>query len=139
MIVDTVPRLRDSHPNLYNAIMVYGVLMIALGLNFILLTPAFDPLGISKYIFGVVFVGIGLCKLVVLNFYRSPALVRLVVAVNVSVLFFFGGLLVAGFFQLGQTSLQLPITYFGLALIELPLLREPWLNPVTEKINDGDV
>lgn len=129
------PRLRDAHPNLYKAIMVYGLLMIALGLNFALLTPAFDPLGLSKYIFAGLFLAIGIAKLVVLNLFRHPQWVRVVVAINVSILFFFGGLLVAAFFQLGQTSLQLPITYFGLALIEMPLLYEPWLNPVTEKVN----
>jgi hypothetical protein len=32
-----------------------------------------------------------------------------------------------------KSSLQLPIAYLALSLLELPLLVEPALNPVTEK------
>lgn len=118
--------------------MVYGVLNVALALNFLILTPAFDPLGIDKYVFGAVFLAMGVVKIIALNISAPPRFLRFVVAANVSLFFFFGGILVAGFFQEGQTSLQLPLTYFGLAFIEYPLLKEPLVNPVTETVSNGD-
>lgn len=131
-------RLRRTHPNLYSSLMVYGLLNIALALNFIFLTPAFDPLGINKYIFGVIFIVMGAVKILALNIAAPPRFLRFTVAANVSLFLFFGGILVAGFFSEGQTSLQLPLTYFGLAFIEYPLLKEPLVNPVTETVSNGN-
>ena len=38
----------------------------------------------------------------------------------------------------GCGSLQLPILYAGLALLQVPLMREPFVNPVTAKSVDPE-
>lgn len=131
-------RLRHSHPNLWRQLMGYALLNVALALNFILLTPAFDPLGISKYWFGAIFMAMGVAKLYALNGVLRRRLLRFTIAANVGLLVFFGILLIAGFFSEHQTSLQLPIMYFGAAVIEFPMLKEPLVNPQTETVTNGN-
>lgn len=123
---------RDSHPNLFRAYALYGFLCVALGLNFLFLNPTFDPLGIPKCVPGVAFLALGVAVLMSLTF-RNVALLRVTLASLVAVMFFWCGALTFDFFRLGQTSLQLPITFMALGALGIPLTIEPLLNPVTSK------
>jgi hypothetical protein len=125
--------LSRTHPNLYKAFTVYALISLALGFNFIFLKPTFDPLNIPKGLIGVIFVGLGMTKLILLNVYRDLRLLRLVMAIAIGVMLFWTGALTLAFFKLGQTSLQLPLTYLGLSVLGMPLLVEPPLNPLTDK------
>jgi hypothetical protein len=126
-------RLSQTHPNLYKAFMVYALISLALGANFIFLKPTFDPLNIPKGLIGAIFVGLGVIKLLLLNVYHSLRLLRLVMAIAIGVMLFWTGALTLDFFKLGQTSLQLPLTYLGLSVLGMPLLVEPSVNPLTDK------
>ena len=123
--------LRRTHPNLYKAYTVYALACIMLGLNFFFLTPAFNPLDLSKYVPGGIFLAIGVAELVFLNAFRSTAWLRLSIAVMITAMFFWTGALVFDFIRLDQTSLQLPITFAALGLLAVPLLLEPPTNPIT--------
>lgn len=129
--------LRRTHPNLYGVYLVYGFLCIALGLNFLFLNPTFDPLDIPKQVPGGVFMALGVSVLTFLQVRRNATLLRVSMASLVAVLFFWCAALIFDFFRLGQTSLQLPITFLALAALGIPLTIEPAVNPVTSK-NNGD-
>lgn len=129
---------RKAHPNLYYAVTAGALGCVALGLNFIFLKPAFNPLDIPKEIFGILFLALGLAKLYFVNFYRVKVL-RSLMALEVSLMFFYSLLLIFQFFQLNQTSLQLPITYLIIVALEYPLLVEPFINPVTSTGDENDV
>jgi hypothetical protein len=125
--------LKQTHPNLYRGFMAYGLLSVALGLNFLVLNPTFEPFGIPKDLCGVVFLALGLSQLVWLNVVRHTALLRLTMAATIGVMFFWAAINTAEFFRLGQTSLQLPIVFYGLAALGMPLLTEPSTNPLTSQ------
>lgn len=130
-------RLGRTHRNLYLAYTGYAILDLALGLNFLFLHPVFDPLGIPKMPVGVIFVALGVAKLILLNLWRNMDVLRAVTAANLAALFFWCGALTLSYFQLHQTSLQLPITYLALGIIGLPLLAEPFVNPASRPPGKG--
>jgi hypothetical protein len=138
MRIEVRPRidLRTAHPNLYKAITTFALISLGLGLNFLLIKPAFNQYHLSK-IMAVVFVVIGVAQLVFLNVVHRLPLLRLAMAAGVSSLFFYGGALTTYYFQTHSTSLQLPITYFGLSILQFALLIEPPTNPVSEKNGNG--
>jgi hypothetical protein len=123
--------LRRAHPNLFRSYLTYAVLTVALGLNFLVLNPTFEPFGIPKDVCGVVFLALGLVHLCFLTVLRKAELQRVAMAATISAMFFWAGINTAEFFRLGQTSLQLPLVFFGLAVLGLPLLVEPSTNPIT--------
>lgn len=127
--------LRHTHPNLYRALTTHACCTMALGLNFLFLTPAFNPLGVPKMPTGFVFCGVSIAKLVTLNMHGDLRRLRLATACSVALMFTWGVLQTLAYFQLKMTSLQSPILYFGLALVEYWLLTEPFTNPVTQKTN----
>lgn len=123
--------MRTAHPNLYGMYITYALLGIALGLNFIFLHPAFQPLGIPKWTIGAAFVVCGAIQLTLLLFVWNPTALRLLMALAVALMTFWAAVLTWEYFRLHQTSLQLPITYVGLAALGFLLLAEPFINPVT--------
>lgn len=123
--------MRHTHPNLYLAYAAFALLSIALGLNFFFLTPAFMPLSIPEYWIGSILLICGVTKGAALITNRPPDLVRASMALTVIIYSFWAGALAFDFFRLSQTSLQLPLTYAGLAALGLVLLREPYTNPAT--------
>lgn len=125
--------VRNAHPNLYTMYLTYALLSIALGLNFLFLHPAFDPLHIPKWSIGTAFLGCGVVKLTLLVFASNTTSLRLSMALSVALMSFWAGALTFAFFQLHQTSMQLPLTYIGLAVLGFLLLTEPFINPATEK------
>lgn len=130
--------IRRTHPNLYGAYLMYGLLCVALGLNFLFLNPTFDPLNVPKQVPGGVFLVLGTCLLTFLNVRRSATLLRAAMASLIGVFLFWTGALTLDFFRLGQTSLQLPITFLALGALAIPLTIEPLVNPVTSKIGNGN-
>lgn len=130
--------LRRTHPNLFRVYATYGFLCIALGLNFLFLKPTFNPLDVPKVVPGWVFLVLGVTVLTFLRAFRSATLLRAAMASTVAILFFWCGTLTFHFFQLSQTSLQLPITFLALGVLGIPLTIEPSINPVTNKNGNGD-
>lgn len=121
--------IRLSHPNLYRGITTFAVINVALALNFFYANPTFNPFEIDKNIVGVVFLTLGIGKLIFLNLHRSLRVVRGLMAVEIAFMVFWGVGSSITFFT-GQTSLQLFVLYLGMAVNELFLLLEPPANPV---------
>lgn len=122
--------LRHTHPNLYRSLMTVGLIEVAIGLNFLLTTPTFQQFGIPKNLVGAIFLVLGLTDMVLLNVFHNIRAVRVKTVVGTAVMIFWGIGTTETFFQ-GRSSLQLCILYFGLAALQIPLLLEPFLNPVT--------
>lgn len=135
--------MRNTHPNLYKTYMAYAVLSIALGLNFIYLTPTFMPLDMPKYPIGLAFLGCGAIKLTLLvlsevfplTYMRSW--LRLSLSMSITIYSFWAGATTFDFFRFSQTSMQLPLMYMGAAVVGYILLLEPFTNPATEKNGNG--
>lgn len=126
------PNFRLSHPNLYRGIMTFACIGIGLGLNFIFTNPTFNPYHIPKGLTGGVFLLLGVGEIIFLNFHRNLRMVRLVMAVSVGFMLFWGIGTSITFFQ-GKTSLQLFVLYMGLSLLQIWLLVEPFSNPINTK------
>lgn len=114
--------------------MVMALMQIALAFNFILTTPPFNPLGWAKEIVGVVFLFIGISKIVFLNHIRYLILVRFAMATSFAWTLYWGTGASFTFFDGGRTSLQLPILYWGVSVLEFILMFEPSKNPLAEAI-----
>lgn len=130
--------LRLSHPNLWLILVGLGVGCVAIGLNFLFLKPAFNPLDIPKEVFGWLFLTLGLVELLFLNFLRNWRLLRLVAALLLALLTFYAILLTYQFFEKNQTSMQLPITYIMIVWLVFASLKEPFINPITDKNGGGN-
>lgn len=124
--------IRQSHPNLYRSIMVFSFIYIGLGLNFLLTTPTFNPYMIPYEFIGLLFLSLGMLKIVLLNLIRDLVWLRRIMAAEIIVSLWWGIGASITFFR-GQTSLQLPILYAGLSLLEVFLLLEPFVNPLTQE------
>lgn len=124
--------IRKTHPALYRTLMAHGIMAIALALNFWFSNPTFNPYGISKNIIGIIFFVSGFSQIIFLNILRDLRLVRLNLAASISWTFFWGVSNAQQFFD-GKASLQLPILYVALSILQIPLLVESPVNPMTEK------
>lgn len=122
--------IRLTHPNLYYSLLAFAFVNIGLGLNFLFTNPTFNPYMIDKTIIGCIFLALGLLKLTFLQAIHNLKMLRLVMAVEVMFMAFWGFGASITFFQ-GRTSLQLPILYAGLSALEGILLLEPIVNPVS--------
>jgi len=125
-------QIRKSHPALYRTLMALGLMSIALAGNFWFSKPAFNPYGIPKELIGVVFFLIGLSLIVFLNLFHDLRWVRLTLAFSIGFMCFWGISNTQQFFA-GNTSLQLPILYVALSIMQIPLLIESPINTMTEK------
>lgn len=123
--------IRSTHPNLYYSLVVFAVINIGLGVNFLLTNPTFNPYQIDKAIIGGIFLALGLLKIIFLRLFRNLKILRLVMASEVFFMLFWGIGTTITFFR-GQTSLQLFVLYAGLAALEAILLLEPVVNPMSE-------
>jgi hypothetical protein len=121
-----------THPNLYRTVMLFAVLSIALGLNFWILAPTFWIYDLPNALWGTIFLALGTAKIVFLNFYRRLRAVRATMAFAVAY-FLFLSVGTGQPFVEGQGSLQLPFLYLFCAVIQIPLLLEPFINPWTAR------
>lgn len=124
--------LRKTHPNLYRILMGYAVLFIAHGLNFWLLAPTFWIYDMPNYLWGTIFLSLGIAELVLLNFWRRLRVMRAIMGFASFYLLFLGAGTMQPAFE-GQGSLQLPIWYLGGGAFLIALLLEPYFNPVTAR------
>lgn len=124
--------LRLTNPTLYRSVMVFALISVGLGLNFLLARPTFNPYQIDKQIIGVVFLCFGLAELIGVVVILNLQFIRVVMALNVAFMMFWGIGTSITFFT-GQTSLQLFVLYAGLSALQLFLLLEPFVNPLTGK------
>lgn len=124
--------LRATHPNLFRSLLTVAGLQVALALNFFTSNPTFNPL--PKNVIGAVFLVLGVSLAVVLTAFRRLMLVRVFAGLSVFVWGSWGFLNTEQFFD-DKASLQLPMLYVGLAALVIPLLMEPWFNPITATAN----
>lgn len=127
--------LADRHPNLALLITTIAVLDLLLGLNFLFLNPTFLIWHAPNWIWGSTFLILGTGKLFSLYVLNNQWAVKVFVLLNI----LYASCLAAGTsepFLDGAGSLQLPIFYLGLAVIQVPTLVEPFLNPATAKNGD---
>jgi len=110
----------------------FGLMDVALAVNFWITTPAFNPFSINKNLVGVVFFVLGVAQLVFLRVFRSLRMVRIGLAVSIFVMVSWGLTNVQQFIN-GHTSLQLPILYLTLGALQYVLLIESPVNPMTKK------
>jgi hypothetical protein len=126
----TKVNLRYTHPNLYLSLMIAAITCVGLGVNFLLTTPTFQQYDIPKNVVGAGFLALGVAKLVLLNLWRNLRALRATVIVAIVYMLFWGvGTTETAF--AGESSFQLCVLYFGLAGLHVPLLLEPFFNPVT--------
>lgn len=85
---------------------------------------------IPKEIIGSIFLALGVSKLIFLQAFRNLRMLRLAMAAEVMFMAFWGIGTSITFFR-GQTSLQLFVLYAGLSSLEVFLLLEPIVNPVS--------
>lgn len=123
-------RLRDTNPNLYRSLMTVGIIYTALGVNFLIFTPTFEQFGIPKNVIGAGFLLLGLSFLLFLNYRRNLKVVRILLIVGIFYSCFWGIGTTETLFA-GTSSAQLFIVYFGLSALQVPLLLEPFFNPIT--------
>jgi len=124
--------IRKTHPGLYHSLMTLSVASVALGFNFWFSNPAFNPYNIPKDLVGVVFALLGVSQIVFLNLRRDLRKVRVVLATSLSWMFFWGVSNSQQSFA-GDASFQLPILYVALSILQIPLLIEAPVNPMTKK------
>lgn len=124
--------LRKSHPMRYLMLMTLAVFKLEMAFNFWTSSPAFDPLGIDKNLAGVVFLVLGVTQLVFLNVIRDLDLLRWSSTFCVAWLLIWAGVNTDQFFN-GPASLQVPITFVTLAILQALLMIEFPINPMTEK------
>lgn len=124
--------LRKTHPNLWRAVMAFAAVNALLGLNFLILQPTFLIYNRSNYWWGAIFLTLAACKIVFLNLYRNLHLLRVTMACEVSFMMVIALGTTQPFFE-GEGSLQLPILYLGMCVLEMPLLLEPFINPWTAR------
>lgn len=124
--------LRKSHPLLFHLSMAIAVGSLVLALNFWFFAPAFDPYGVPKAAVGVVFAIIGTALLTFMTLYRDLRLVRFSQASSTLWMLFWGCINTKQFFD-GNASLQLPLVFFTLAAMQIAMLIESPVNPMTEK------
>lgn len=124
--------LRKSHPGLYRSIFTVGCMGVALALNFWFSSPTFNPYGLDKNIVGLLFALLGTTQLVFLVVFRDLRMVRIMLAVSLGWMMFWGLSNTQQYFA-GKSSLQLPILFITISILQVPLLIESPVNPFTEK------
>jgi hypothetical protein len=112
--------------------MVLGFMGLSLAVNFWFSKPTFNPYGWPKELIGTIFFVLGASQIVFLNVFRDLRMVRIALAVSISFMFFWGASNAQQFFA-GKASLQLPILFITVSLLQIPLLLESPVNPMTEK------
>lgn len=112
--------------------MTVALTSVALAVNFWASNPTFNPYDIPKDRIGVIFVILGIGQLFFLNVIHSLRMVRIGLAASIGWMLFWGLSNTQQFFA-GNASLQLPLLYLALAVLQIPLLIEAPVNPMTKK------
>lgn len=123
-------KIRATHPALYRAIMTLSLMSVALAVNFWTSNPTFNPL--PKNLVGVIFMALGLTQLIFLNVFHQLRSVRITLTLSLAFMLYWGLINARQAFA-GDASFQLPILYVALAVLQIPLLVEPPVNPMTER------
>lgn len=126
--------IRKTHPGLYHSLMTLGFMGVALAANFWGSNPTFNPYNINKNWIGLVFFLLGISQLFFLNVFRDLKMVRIVLAASISFMCFWGLSNTQQFFA-GNASLQLPILYLAISVLQIPLLVEAPINPMMERVD----
>lgn len=113
--------IRKSHPASWFTIMVVGAGSVAWAFNFWTSNPTFNPYSVSKNVIGVVFFALGFGQLFFLNVYQSRRMTWILVLTSI-IWMSFWGFANTEQFRAGNASLQLPIAFLIVALIQIPPL-----------------
>lgn len=137
MLVRMVGTVRGTHPNLFLAILIFGVWGILTGLNFIVNGSAVD-FGDWRYTIGVCYLIFGTAKLVGLKSYRDVRISRLgmlgcmVLSLLLSTFYFYN--YVSG----NLVSWQGALNFLALGVVQLTAISEPAVNPLNMKRERDD-
>lgn len=147
--------IHDTHPNMYWMLMAIAVVGILLAANFLFLHPTFPIWGVPNAIWAVLFLVSSVARIVTLTIHRRLRWIRYTMAFSMWFMFVIAIGTVQPFLENihinlqlafpiwdtqlalpvwdSKASLQLPIVYVGLVAIQWYLMKEPFLNPETEK------
>jgi len=128
--------LRKTHLNLWRMVMMLAIGNLLLALNFLLMQPTYPIFHAPNELWGVCFAVLGCAKLFSLLVWHNLSVVRGCMSVAVG----YTLLVAAGACEPaidGVGSLQLAILYGGMAVIQLPLILEPFYNPMTAEGGNG--
>jgi hypothetical protein len=124
--------LRKTHLNLWRMAFLLAVGELLLGANFLLLQPTYPIFHAPNELWGICFVVVAVSQMLALLVVHSLAFVRGCMSVAVA----YTLIVAVGACEPwldGVGSLQLAILYGGMAVIQIPLILEPFLNPMTNK------
>lgn len=124
--------IRKTHPNFYWLVMTLATIAVLLGLNFIINQPTFLIHNAPNTLWGGIFLALGSGEIIFMNFYRRLRLVRACIAFGFTYTMVLAWGTTQPFFD-GVGSLQLPILYAGLSVVQIPLMLEPVVNPLTRR------
>jgi len=124
--------LRKTHLNLWRMVLLLALGELLLGANFLWLQPTYPIFHAPNELWGVCFVVIALAQALALLISHSLPLVRGCMSVAVAYILIVAVGACEPWLD-GVGSLQLAILYAGMAVIQLPLILEPFLNPMTNK------
>lgn len=125
--------IRSTHPLLFWYYVIFSLISIGLGLNFLLTTPTFNPYHIDKEIVGSVFFSIGALNLMLSTVWRKFTWLRIGTAMNMGIDIIWGIGASFTFFQ-DLTSLQNFCLYIGLAGLKFRTVLEDPITVTTKSV-----
>lgn len=129
-------KLRNSHPNLYYAILIFGIWGVLTGFNFATSGTALD-LGSMRYVVGGLYLIFGSSKLIGLvvqnlRISRTGMLGCMVLSMLLSTFYF------ASFLSGELVGWQGAINFLALGVVQLTAISEPSVNPLNMKREKDD-
>lgn len=130
-------KLRNLHPNLFFAILIFGVWGIMTGYNFVTGGTALD-LGNWRYLFGTLFLIFGSSKLIgligpdMVRISRMGMLGCMVLCMLLSTFYF------ANYLSGDLVGWQGALNFLALGVVQLTAISEPAANPLNMKREKDD-
>ena len=123
-------KLKETHPNLYFAVIVFGLWGILTSLNMLLTDPIFPSSDAMKYFFAAGYMIFGTMKLIGA---RRPTIeiarAGMIGCMLLSTLFSMFSLI--SFLNGELRALYTTINFFFLGLIQMAAISEPMINPMS--------
>lgn len=133
----TSKTIRNLHPNLFFAILIFGLWGIGTGLNFILDGVPVN-LGGWKYVYGSLFLVFGLSKLIGLTDHRLTKISRFGMLGCMVLCLLICTLYLINFVNGTLVGWQGTINFLALGVVQLTTISEPAANPLNMKREKDD-
>lgn len=123
--------MKQTHPNLYLGVMLFGFWGVAQGLNLLLFSASFihAPL---KYIIGTGYLIFGTAKLIGANM-EKPYLARYGMTACMALSMTVAALALNLFLRGQIKTLHAPLNFFFFGIVQLSAISEPSINPLNMK------